>query len=147
MESKNELTSTLHLSTHESVISTPGLLEEHLASLAQSDRDVIRQVIAANGESAMVLISTGSNKGARFLITDNASIGRSSSSSIFLDDVTVSRKHAIVEKSEQGFLIRDAGSLNGTYVNSVSITQEVLKHGDELQIGKFHLLFVVGSKK
>ena len=147
MESKNELTSTLHLSTPGLGTSPAGLIDEHLASLADTDRDVISQVIATGGDSAMVLISTGIQQGSRFLITDAVTIGRSANSSIFLDDVTVSRAHATIEKTVQGFLLRDAGSLNGTYVNNVPTAQEMLKHGDEIQIGKFHLLFVVGNKK
>ena len=147
MESKNEVTSALHLSTQGPGTTPAALIDEHLASLAESDRDVIAQVIANGADSAMVLISTGSQKGSRFLITDAVTIGRSTSSSIFLDDVTVSRSHATIEKSAAGFLVRDAGSLNGTYVNNVPTVEEILHHGDEIQIGKFHLLFVVGTTR
>jgi len=147
VESKNELTSTLHLSKHGSAHSPAGLLDEYLASLAPSDLAVVSQVIASGGVSAMVLIGTGIQKGARFLLTDKATIGRSASSSIFLDDITVSRAHAKIEKGAEGFNLTDAGSLNGTYVNNVQATQVLLKHGDEIQIGKFHLLFVIGIKR
>ena len=101
MESKNELTSTLHLSKQGSAHSPSGLIDEYLASLAPDDLEVISQVLATAGASAMVLISTGIQKGARFLLTDIASIGRSASSSIFLDDITVSRSHARIEKSQE----------------------------------------------
>ncbi|CAB4674479.1 unannotated protein [freshwater metagenome] len=147
MESKNELTSTLHLSNKGLASSPAGLVDEYLASLKAHDRDVISHVISTNGESAMVLISTGIQKGSRFLITDGATIGRSASSSIFLDDITVSRAHATIEKGVHGFQLTDAGSLNGTYVNNEQTVTAELKHGDEIQIGKFHLLFVVGNKK
>lgn len=147
MESKNELTSTLHLPTQGSVHSPSGLIDEYLASLAPADLQVISKVIATAGASAMVLISTGIQKGARFLLTDTATIGRSTSSSIFLDDITVSRSHARIENSAAGFSLTDAGSLNGTYVNTLQTAHALLKHGDEIQIGKFHLLFVVGNKK
>lgn len=96
----------------------------------------------------MVVIHRGENKGARFLISDKAStIGRSSESSIFLDDVTVSRKHAVIEQAGAGYLLRDGGSLNGSYVNSALVTEITLNSGDEIQIGKFHLLFVSGRVK
>jgi pSer/pThr/pTyr-binding forkhead associated (FHA) protein len=80
------------------------------------------------------------------LITaEGASIGRSSGSAIFLDDVTVSRSHALIVKEGKNFLLKDAGSLNGTYMNNESVSEHPLVSGDEFQIGKFHLLFI-GSK-
>ena len=73
-------------------------------------------------------------------------VGRSPESEIFLDDVTVSRRHAEVFKREQpdgkGFRIRDAGSLNGTYVNRVRVDSVDLRNGDEIQIGKYRFKFV-----
>jgi pSer/pThr/pTyr-binding forkhead associated (FHA) protein len=91
----------------------------------------------------MILIARGANKGSRFLITaEGATIGRSASSSIFLDDVTVSRTHATISKQGNSFLLKDEGSLNGTYINNISVTEHALVSGDEFQIGKFHLLFV-----
>ena len=95
----------------------------------------------------MVLITRGANKGSRFLITsEGATIGRSASSAIFLDDVTVSRSHATISKVGESFLLRDTGSLNGTYINNQSVSEHSLVSGDEFQIGKYHLIFV-GSKK
>jgi pSer/pThr/pTyr-binding forkhead associated (FHA) protein len=77
------------------------------------------------------------------LITSaGVTVGRSASSSIFLDDVTVSRTHATITKVGKGFLLKDEGSLNGTYINNISITEHELVSGDEFQIGKFHMLFV-----
>ena len=94
----------------------------------------------------MIVIARGPHKGSRFLITaEGASIGRSSSSAIFLDDVTVSRSHALIVKEGKNFLLKDAGSLNGTYMNNESVSEHPLVSGDEFQIGKFHLLFI-GSK-
>ena len=95
----------------------------------------------------MVVINRGSNLGSRFLITAaGVSIGRSTSSDIFLDDVTVSRSHAVIEKDTSGFFLRDSGSLNGTYVNNEVVTHKDLHSGDQIQIGKFHMLFVSGRK-
>lgn len=70
-------------------------------------------------------------------------VGRGQESSIFLDDVTVSRKHAEVVRGERGFLIRDAGSLNGTYVNRVRVDSVDLRNGDEIQVGKYRFRFVL----
>ena len=141
--SKSELTSTLHLSSREHSTSPAGVLEEYIASLSEQDRLVIAKIQSSGGEKAMFLINRGESKGARFLITDEgATVGRSASSGVFLDDVTVSRAHAVVEKKGTVFVLRDCGSLNGTYVNNESVSEIVLKTGDAIQIGKFHLLFV-----
>ena len=142
----SELTSTLHLGLRTTSDSSAGALDEFLATVPAADRSIIEE-IAQSAEKAMLIINRGSNLGSRFLITSQgASIGRSSSSDIFLDDVTVSRSHAKIESSSSGFSLKDSGSLNGTYVNNSSITEIVLHSGDQIQIGKFHLLFVSGRK-
>ena len=69
-------------------------------------------------------------------------VGRGQDSSIFLDDVTVSRRHAEIVRGERGFLIRDVGSLNGTYVNRVRVDSVDLRNGDEIQVGKYRFKFV-----
>jgi pSer/pThr/pTyr-binding forkhead associated (FHA) protein len=94
----------------------------------------------------MIVIARGAHKGSRFLITsEGVTIGRSGQNAIFLDDITVSRTHATILKSGTNFVLKDAGSLNGTYINNASVTEHTLVSGDEFQIGKFHLLFI-GSK-
>ena len=91
----------------------------------------------------MLFIIRGAGKGSRFLITsEGVTIGRAGDSSVFLDDVTVSRSHAKIAKVGRSFVLRDEGSLNGTYMNNNSITEHTLVSGDEFQIGKFHLLFI-----
>ena len=146
--SKSELTSTLHLSSRENSTSPAGVLDDYLSSLSEQDRAVVATIQSSGGEKAMFLINRGESKGARFLITDEgATIGRSSSSGVFLDDVTVSRSHAVVEKKGTAFVLRDSGSLNGTYVNNESVSEISLKTGDQIQIGKFHLLFVCNHGK
>lgn len=146
--SKSELTSTLHLSSREHSTSPAGLLDEYIASLLEQDRLVIAEIQSSGGDKAMFLINRGESKGARFLIThEGATVGRSASSGIFLDDVTVSRAHAVVEKKGTAFVLRDSGSLNGTYVNNESVSEISLKSGDQIQIGKFHLIFVCGQAK
>ncbi len=144
---QSELTTTLHLGTREVSNSPANYLEEQLALLSSEDRAVVAEIQNSQGEKAMVLITRGSHKGSRFLITaEGASIGRSAASAIFLDDVTVSRSHATVVKNGKDFVLKDSGSLNGTYINNVSISDHTLVSGDEFQIGKFHLLFI-GSNK
>lgn len=146
-KSQNELTTTLHLSLREVTDSAAHHLEEQLALLSPDDRAVVAEIQSSKDEKAMIFIARGANKGSRFLVTsEGATIGRSTSSSIFLDDVTVSRTHATISKSEGNFILRDAGSLNGTYINNLSITEHTLASGDEFQIGKFHLFFVGSTK-
>lgn len=146
--SKNELTNTLHLTSREHGTSPVGVLEEYLMSLSEQDRSVIAEIQSSGGDKAMFLINRGESKGARFLIThQGATVGRSASSGVFLDDVTVSRAHAVVEKKGTAFVLRDSGSLNGTYVNNESVSEISLKTGDQIQIGKFHLLFVCDHSK
>jgi FHA domain/zinc-ribbon domain len=73
---------------------------------------------------------------------DAVTVGRGQESSIFLDDVTVSRKHAEIVHGESGYRIRDVGSLNGTYVNRVRVDAVDLRNGDEIQVGKYRFRFV-----
>ena len=142
-QSQSELTSTIHLGLREVSNPSEKHLEEQLALLSPEDRAVVAEIQSSKGEKAMILIARGANKGSRFLITaEGATIGRSASSSIFLDDVTVSRTHATISKLGNSFLLKDEGSLNGTYINNISVTEHALVSGDEFQIGKFHLLFV-----
>jgi pSer/pThr/pTyr-binding forkhead associated (FHA) protein len=146
-QSQNELTTTLHLGLREVSNSPANYLEEQLALLSPEDRAVLTQIQNSAGEKAMILIARGPNKGSRFLITaDGVIIGRSSESSIFLDDITVSRTHATIVKKDKSFVLKDSGSLNGTYINNNSVDEHTLVSGDEFQIGKFHLLFI-GSNK
>ena len=145
-QSQNELTTTIHLGAREVSNSPANYLQEQLALLSPEDRAVVSEIQNSHGEKAMILIARGSHKGSRFLVTaDGATIGRSKDSAIFLDDVTVSRKHATIEKRNRDFVLKDGGSLNGTYINNASINEHTLSSGDEFQIGKFHLLFI-GTK-
>lgn len=92
--------------------------------------------------TALLLVLRGPNAGARFLLdAAMTTTGRHPDSDIFLDDVTVSRKHAVFQLDGDSFLVRDVGSLNGTYVNRERIDSAVLRSGDEVQIGKFRLVF------
>ncbi len=92
--------------------------------------------------TALLVVLRGPNTGARFLLDDDEVMsGRHPDSDIFLDDVTVSRKHAVFRRTENAFVVRDVGSLNGTYVNRELVDEVTLTTGDEVQIGKFRLVF------
>ena len=96
--------------------------------------------------SALLVVQRGPDTGSRFLLdTDVVTAGRHPDSEIFLDDVTVSRRHAEFRRSADGFRVSDVGSLNGTYVNRDRIDDVVLHGGDEVQIGKYRLVFFAGQ--
>jgi hypothetical protein len=95
---------------------------------------------------ALLVVGRGPNAGSKFLIDkDLTTAGRHPESDIFLDDVTVSRRHAEFRRKDATFFIHDVGSLNGTYVNRQRVEDTELGDGDELQIGKFKLTFYVGE--
>jgi pSer/pThr/pTyr-binding forkhead associated (FHA) protein len=93
--------------------------------------------------SALLVVKRGPNVGSRFLLDEPVtSAGRDPGSDIFLDDMTVSRQHAQFRLENGEFRVVDVGSLNGTYVNREPVDSSVLADGDEVQIGKFRLVFV-----
>ena len=97
--------------------------------------------------SALLVVRRGPNAGSRFLLdTDVTTAGRHPESDIFLDDVTVSRRHAEFRREAGAFVVRDVGSLNGTYVNRERVESATLANGDEVQVGKFRLVFLAGVK-
>ena len=92
--------------------------------------------------SALLVVRRGPNSGSRFLLdSETTTAGRHPSSDIFLDDVTVSRRHAEFVRAGEGFAVRDVGSLNGTYVNRERIDETPLAGGDEVQVGKYRLVY------
>lgn len=110
-----------------------------LSTLSATDRATVD---ALRPGTALLIAQRGPNTGARFLLdADEVSVGRHPSSDIFLDDVTVSRRHAVFRRTDVGFAVQDVGSLNGTYLNGGLIDSTVLRTGDEVQIGKFRLVF------
>ncbi len=97
-------------------------------------------------ETAMVVVKRGPNAGSKFVLEGEVTrAGRHPDSDIFLDDITVSRRHAEIHRAANGYIVRDAGSLNGTYLNRERIEEAPLSNGDELQIGKFRLVFFAGG--
>lgn len=96
---------------------------------------------------ALLVVQKGPGAGSRFLLdADEVTAGRHPDSGIFLDDVTVSRRHAVFRRDGQGFTVADAGSLNGTYVNRDRIEKSALKDSDEVQVGKYRLVFFAGHE-
>ena len=98
--------------------------------------------------SALLIALSGPNSGARFLLNeDRTNAGRHQRSDIFLDDATVSRKHAQFIREGGTFFVRDSGSLNGTYVNRERVDSVQLRAGDEVQIGKYRLTYQPSTKQ
>lgn len=140
-DSRKDLTTTIHLTALRSV-------ESSLSRLIQeSGSELIEVLNALSGDSAMLVSLIGPNKGARFLLEPEVThIGRATTNEIFLDDVTVSRNHAQITKSGKRHLLKDLGSLNGTYLNGELVSEKFLTDGDELQIGKYRMHFFQGGK-
>jgi hypothetical protein len=94
----------------------------------------------------MLVVRRGPNAGSTFVIeAETTTVGRHPESNIFLDDVTVSRHHAVIQRADDRYDLRDLGSLNGTYVDHERIESVVLSDMNEVQVGRFVLTFVVGS--
>jgi pSer/pThr/pTyr-binding forkhead associated (FHA) protein len=109
------------------------------AGVTAEERDAIS---ALPSGSALLVVRRGPNVGARFLLdSDVTTAGRHPDASIFLDDVTVSRKHADFVRRGTSFSVKDLGSLNGTYFDGVRIDEALLVDGSEVQVGKFRLTF------
>jgi len=102
-------------------------------SVADSDSNLV----------ATFVVKRGAKAGQRYQVMgSHTAIGRHPESDIFLDDVTVSRRHAQVHQEGDAFFLSDAGSLNGTYLNRTRIESSSLRSGDEVQVGKFKLVFL-----
>ena len=119
---------------------------EFAAQLAALDSDVSTEeqeaIAALPSGSALLVVRRGPNIGARFLLDANVTtVGRHPEADIFLDDVTVSRRHAEFLRFGTAFQVKDLGSLNGTYFDGVRIDTALLSDGAEVQVGKFRLTF------
>ncbi|MDN5758047.1 MAG: FHA domain-containing protein [Tomitella sp.] len=122
-------------------------LNEVDASSGQSTEAPVSGVEGLPQGAALLVVKRGPNAGSRFLLDQDAtSAGRHPSSDIFLDDVTVSRRHAEFRKHGEGYQVVDVGSLNGTYVNREPVDSAALANGDEVQIGKFRLVYLTGPR-
>jgi hypothetical protein len=96
----------------------------------------------------LLVVRHGADAGSSYrLDRAKVAIGRHPDSDIFLDDITVSRRHVVIEREADGYVVRDVGSLNGTYVNRVRVDEARLHYGDEVQIGRYRLSFVIGGER
>lgn len=137
-----DLTSTLNLRQLRS-IPQAGLSEDLLKSLTIEQKNVVLNLPKGEG---ILLVLKGAGAGARFLLDAvETKIGRDTSNEIQLDDITVSRSHAMITKKD-GYSIKDLGSLNGTYLNAIAVRETTVNAGDEIQIGKYHLTLFIGDK-
>lgn len=138
-----DLTSTLNLRQLRSV---PDLNKNQnlLNALSIEERSVVDAL--PKGVGILIALS-GPSISSRFLLdSKNVKIGRDLNNEICFDDITVSRSHAMIEKNDNGYSIKDLGSLNGTYLNAVAIKESSIIAGDEIQIGKYHLTLFIGEK-
>ncbi|QAY75027.1 FHA domain-containing protein [Agromyces protaetiae] len=136
---------------HEHDDTTIGFSREAAAQLSALDADVSAEELEAIGAlpsgSALLIVRRGPNLGARFLLDqDVTTVGRHPDADIFLDDVTVSRKHAEFLRHRTAFEVKDLSSLNGTYFDGVRIETALLSDGAEVQIGKYRLTFYASRR-
>ena len=145
-EVEREVTTTISLGVRP-VVDGQVNLDTLIQSLDPDNQSVVAQVLAATEPTALLLVLKGAGRGNRFMVNESGStIGRATDSEIFLDDVTVSRKHATIT-FDQHFTFTDSRSLNGSYLNNERASVAILKSGDEIQIGKFHLVFISNNSK
>ena len=131
---------TVRVPTGDTTKNIPAMVEEHGSEPLTAEEEAA--VTGLPTGSALLIVQRGANAGSRFLLdTDVVTAGRHQESDIFLDDISVSRKHATFTRTTDGFVVKDLGSLNGTYVNRDLVEERLLRPGDEVQIGKFRLVF------
>jgi pSer/pThr/pTyr-binding forkhead associated (FHA) protein len=110
--------------------------------------DVVVALDELSHDAATLIVRTGGQAGERFVLREILTrLGRHPASEISLDDITVSRRHAEINREGHRYVVRDVGSLNGTYVNGERIDEVTLVQGDELQIGKFRLVFFESGER
>ncbi len=115
------------------------------ASLNPADAAAVDALPAG---SALLVVQRGPGAGSRYLLdTELSTVGRHPESDIFLDDITVSRRHVEFRREDKTFRVHDVGSLNGTYLNGDRVDDAVLQNGDEVRIGKFRLIFFASDAK
>ncbi|MDT0265737.1 FHA domain-containing protein [Streptomyces sp. DSM 44915] len=143
-EGTSETTSTISIASLEAY--DPEATAQHPAPVLSPEAQAAVDALPAG--SALLVVRRGPNSGSRFLLdSDVTTAGRHPQSDIFLDDVTVSRRHVEFRRTpEGGFTVGDVGSLNGTYVNREPIDSVTLSNGDEVQIGKYRMVYYAGRQ-
>lgn len=120
------------------------LIESDQENLSEEERSAVDALPSGN---ALLIVRRGPNQGARFLLdSDVTTVGRHPNADIFLDDVTVSRRHAEFKRSGKSFSVSDLASLNGTQYEGERVESAELVNGSEVQIGKYHLTFFASKK-
>ena len=120
------------------------LIESDLESLSDEERAAVDALPSGN---ALLIVRRGPNQGSRFLLdADVTTVGRHPNADIFLDDVTVSRKHAEFKRAGKIFTVTDLASLNGTQYKNARVENAELENGSEVQIGKYHLTFFASKR-
>jgi len=120
------------------------LIESDQETLSEEERAAVDALPSGN---ALLIVRRGPNQGARFLLdSDVTSVGRHPNADIFLDDVTVSRRHAEFKRTGKTFSVSDLASLNGTQYEGERVESAELVNGSEVQIGKYHLTFFASKK-
>jgi pSer/pThr/pTyr-binding forkhead associated (FHA) protein len=120
------------------------LIESDVEHLSEEERAAVDALPSGN---ALLIVRRGPNQGSRFLLdTDVTTVGRHPNADIFLDDVTVSRRHAEFKRSGTSFTVTDLASLNGTQYQGERVETAELENGSEVQIGKYHLTFFASKK-
>lgn len=121
---------------------TESIGEKKVEFLEEISEDILENIKKIPGGKTGLIVIKGPNIGYKFFLTKpKFNIGRNPDSDIFLDDITVSRKHAVIEKANDFYRIVDMGSLNGSYINGKRVDSSKLKNWDRIQIGKYVFLF------
>lgn len=127
---------------------TESIKDKKIEFVEEVSSDILEDIKKISDVGSGLVIIKGPNIGDIFIINKSKfTIGRNPESDIFLDDITVSRKHVVLEKIDKDFRIKDSGSLNGSYVNGEIVENSILKDGDRIQIGKYIFLFFCHRKK
>jgi pSer/pThr/pTyr-binding forkhead associated (FHA) protein len=120
------------------------LLGNTQEDLSSDDQSAVDSLPSGN---ALLIVRRGPNKGSRFLLdSDVITVGRHPNADIFLDDVTVSRRHAEIKRANGKFTVTDLASLNGTYYEGSRVDVQTLVDGSELQVGKYHFTFYASKR-
>ena len=120
----------------------------HAVEVADLEEELERYLEGLPPGVGLLVVRHGPNAGSSFrLDTASTTVGRHPDSDVFLDDITVSRRHVLIERDDEGFVLRDVGSLNGTYVNKERTDEARLRSGDELQVGRYRISFLVGGDR
>jgi len=127
---------------------TESIKDKRIEFAEKVSSDILEDIKKIPSKKSGLVVIKGPNIGDKFLIDKSKfTIGRNPKSDIFLDDITVSRKHAVLKKEGSDYRLKDLGSLNGSYLNEEIVEDALLKNGDRIQIGKYIFLFFHHIKK